>query len=55
MNDLIVEFIMEYIDLRFVLVVDLRNIVYNMDLNVLYDGGNGCDVDDVFYVKLYLC
>src|SRR5690554_1853635 len=53
MNDLIAEFTMEYTDPRFASAADLRNTVYNMDSNVLYDGGNGRDADDVPYAKPY--
>lgn len=53
MDDLIAEFTMEYTDPRFASAADLRNTVYNMDSNVLYDGGNGRDADDVPYAKPY--
>ncbi len=51
--DLVETFTMEYSDPRFAAAADLRNTIYNMDSDVLYDGGNGTDEDDVPYAKPY--
>lgn len=55
-EDLVAEFTMEYTDPRFASNAELRNTVYNMDSNVLYDGGAGVEGegdDAVPYQKPY--
>jgi hypothetical protein len=51
--DLAQTFKMEYSDARFTATAELRNTIYNMDSNVLYDGGNGRNDNDQPYSKPY--